>query len=217
MAEGLAAVVIAYAIGSLPLAYIAGRASKGIDLRTAGSGNVGASNVWQSAERWLVVPVGLAQIAQGATAVLIARLFEAGDGAEVACALACVIANNWNPWLRFTGGRGVGVTIGALAVLSPVALAVFVIVAVCGVVLRAVPQGVALGLLASPFAAAVAEDGSIVVAGCAAMAAICLLKRLVGNELPDPGAARPDVWVNRLIYDRDLRDRETWVRRNVVR
>jgi glycerol-3-phosphate acyltransferase PlsY len=216
MPEALFAVALAYLIGSVPVAYAAGRASRGVDLRAAGSGNVGASNVWQSAERWLVVPVGVAQIAQGVAAVLVARLLDAGDAAEVACALACVVANDWNPWLRFSGGRGIGTTIGALLMLSPVALVAFVIVAVTGVALRAVPQGVALGLLATPIAAGVAGDGGEVVIGCAALAAIALAKRGLANGPPDSGAPRPDVWLNRLIYDRDIRDRDAWVRRNIA-
>jgi glycerol-3-phosphate acyltransferase PlsY len=217
MMDAAIAIVVAYALGAMPVAYLAGRLSAGVDLRRAGSGNVGASNVWQTAGRWLVVPVGLAQIGQGAAAVLIARATDGGDGIEVACAAACVIANNWNPLLRFTGGRGIGTTIGALIVLSPAALAAFAAIAVAGVGLRAVPQCVAGGLLATPVAAAVAGDGVAVAGGCAVLAVLALIKRATANELPDPAAARPQVWLNRLYYDRDIRDRDAWVRRGASR
>ena len=217
MIEAVFALAAAYAIGMLPVAYVAGRASSGVDLRTTGSGNVGASNVWQSAHRWLVVPVGLAQIAQGAAAVLLARYVAGSESVEVACAVACVVANNWNPLLGFTGGRGIGTTIGALLVLSPAALATFIVVAVAGIALRAVPQGVAGGMLAAPVAAAIAGDGAMIALGCALLAAVAMAKRVTANGPPDASAPRPDVWVNRLLYDRDVRDRDAWVRRGAAR
>src|SRR5262245_23320028 len=112
MLASVAAIVVAYAIGSVPVAYLAGRLTAGVDLRERGSGNVGASNIWQSASRWFVVPVGVAQIAQGAAAVLVAIALDQGDGVQAACGVAVVVANDWNLWLRFDGGRGIGATIG---------------------------------------------------------------------------------------------------------
>src|SRR5207249_3312993 len=118
--------------------YLAGRMAMGIDIRERGSGNVGASNVWQSVSKPLVVPVGLAQIAQGCAGPLIARALGEGAGVQVAGGLAAIVAHNWSPWLRFTGGRGIGPAIGVLLVVSPVALAVFIVLALIGVVTKAV-------------------------------------------------------------------------------
>ena len=133
MLASVVAIVIAYAIGSVPVAHFAARWTAGVDLRERGSGNVGASNVWQSAARWLVVPVGLAQIGQGVAAVLVAVALDQGDGVRAACGIAAVVANDWNPWLRFEGGRGIGTTIGVLLVLAPIALGVFIVIAIAGV------------------------------------------------------------------------------------
>jgi glycerol-3-phosphate acyltransferase PlsY len=216
MVAALVIVVASYAIGSLPIAWLAGRAM-GVDLRERGSGNVGASNVWQTASRALVVPVGLAQIAQGAAGPLIAVVADAGDGAAVAAGLAAIVAHDWNPWLRFAGGRGIGPTIGVLLVTSPVGLVVFIGVSLLGVVLRAVPQFVALGLIAAPLAAAAAGDGPIVVLGCGLAALLAMIKRLHGNGIPDAAIERPQVWLTRLLCDRDIRDREAWVRRASIR
>ena len=215
MAEALLAVAYGYAIGSVPVAWIAGRLAGGIDIREYGSGNVGASNVWQTVSRALVVPVGLAQIGQGLAPVLIAKALDHGDGAQVAGGLAAVVATDWSPWLGFRGGRGVGASIGVLLGLSPVALAVFIAVSLAGVVLRAIPQGVAAAMWLAPLGALASGASATVVAGCFALAAIAMLKRLAGNAPPDDDAPRPEVWVNRLVYDRDVRDREAWVRRGV--
>ena len=211
-----AAIVIgSYVIGSIPVAYLTGRAARGVDIRDYGSGNAGASNVWQSVSKTLVVPVGLAQIAQGLVGPGVALLLDRGDGVQVAAAVAAVLANNWNPWLHLTGGRGIGTTIGALIVLSPAALAAFVVIAVIGVIVRAIPQAIALALVATPVAAFAAGASPAIIVGCALLAAIALAKRVAANDAPSPGADRRGVWLNRLIYDRDIRDRETWVRRNV--
>lgn len=204
-----------YLIGSIPVAYLTGRLTRGVDIREFGSGNAGASNIWQSVSKRLVVPVGLAQIAQGVAGPLLAQLLGRGDGVVVAAAIAAVLAADWNPWLGFTGGRGVGTTIGALLVLSPVALATFVAVALAGVAVRAIPQAVALALVAAPVGALASEASAVVVLGCVALAAIALAKRVLANDAPAAGAGDLQVYLNRLIYDRDVRDRDMWVRRNI--
>jgi glycerol-3-phosphate acyltransferase PlsY len=208
-------VVVSYAIGSVPVAYLVGRLTKGVDIREVGSGNVGASNVWQSVSRALVVPVGVAQIAQGLAGVLIAKAAGEGEGAQVAAGLAAVLANDWNPWLGFAGGRGIGQSIGFLLVLSPAGLAAFIVVALTGVGMKAIPQFVALALLGAPVATLLAGGPGTVAAGAALLAAIALAKRVLANGPPDASYARPGVWWNRLVYDRDIRDREAWVRRGL--
>jgi glycerol-3-phosphate acyltransferase PlsY len=215
MLAAAAAIVASYVIGSVPIPYLTARLSKGVDIRELGSGNVGASNIWQSVSKALVVPVGLAQIAQGLTAVLIARAAGQGEAVQAAAGVAVLIANDWNPWLRFAGGRGVGQTIGVLLALAPWALATFIAVSLAGVAIRAIPQFVALALIATPFAAAIASQPAPAVAGCAVLAAIAMLKRVLANGAPAASCARPGVWLTRLVYDRDIRDRDAWVRRGI--
>jgi glycerol-3-phosphate acyltransferase PlsY len=211
----IAIIAISYVIGSVPIAYLAGHLSRGIDIRDVGSGNVGASNVWQSVSRSLVVPVGLLQIAQGAAGVLIARLSDQPSAVQVTAGLAAIVANDWNPWLGFTGGRGIGQSIGFMLALSPAALVVFIFVSLIGVALRAIPQFVALGLLLAPAAAIVAGQDAPVVIGCLMMLLLAMAKRLAANGVPPEQYARPHVWLYRLVYDRDVRDRDAWVRRGL--
>lgn len=211
-------IIVSYLIGSIPVAWIAGRLRGGVDLREYGSGNVGASNVWQSVSKALVVPVGLAQIGQGLAGILIAKAAGEGDGVQAACGLAAIVAHNWNPWLRLQGGRGVGPAIGFLLGLATLdALPAFIVVAVAGVPFGFIPQSVALALLVTPAAAYVGGEPAATVAGCGFVAALVLLKRVLANAAPDPESPRPGVWWNRLVFDRDIRDREAWVRRGVAR
>lgn len=215
MLRAAAVVGAAYALGSVPVSYLVARRTRGIDIRRVGSGNVGASNVYQTVSRALVVPVGLTQVAQGAAGPLLARAAGFGAGEQAAAGVAAVVANDWNPWLRFAGGRGVGQAIGVMAATSPAALAAFIAGSLAGVAMRAIPQGVALGLLAAPLASAVAGDERQTSLGLAAIAATVMTKRLLGNGAPDPIAHGERVWWNRLLYDRDIRDREAWVRRGL--
>jgi acyl phosphate:glycerol-3-phosphate acyltransferase len=215
MLEAAATIVASYLIGTIPVPYLVGRAARGVDVREVGSGNLGASNVWQSVSKALVVPVGLAQIAQGLAAVMLAKAGGQGDGVAAAAGVALLIANDWNPWLRFQGGRGIGQTIGVLLALAPWALAAFTAVAIAGVALRAIPQFVGIALIAAPVAAAIADEPPAIIAGCAALAAIAIAKRVLANGAPDAYCLRPKVWLLRLLYDRDVRERDAWVRRGI--
>jgi glycerol-3-phosphate acyltransferase PlsY len=206
-----------YLLGSVPVAQLAARYTKQVDLRDVGSGNVGASNVWQSVERWLVVPVGLAQIAQGLAGVLAARLADQGAGVQAATGIAAVLAHDWNPWLGFTGGRGIGQTIGVLLGLTWPSLGVFIVVSLAGVVVGWIPQFVALALFAAPFGEIFFGDEPAAAWGAFALAAIAMAKRVLANARPGPELPRPEVWLTRLVYDRDVRDRDAWVRRGLPR
>jgi glycerol-3-phosphate acyltransferase PlsY len=218
MLTTVAVVVASYAIGSIPVAWLAGRVRAGVDLREIGRGNVGASNVWQSVSRALVVPVGLAQIAQGLAGILIARAAGQGSAAQVTCGLAAIVAHDWNPWLGLKGGRGVGPAIGFLLGLATLdALPVFIVVAVAGVPFGLIPLCVGLGLALTPAAAYAGGEPAAVAIGCAALTVLVLAKRVLANGPPDPDLPRGGVWRNRLLFDRDIRDREAWVRRGVTR
>ena len=167
-AAAVAALILAYAIGSIPVAQLVARYTKDVDLRDVGSGNVGASNIWQSVSKWMTIPVGLAQIAQGLVAVLIAKLFGAGDGVQALCGILAVVAHDWNPWLGFTGGRGIAQTIGVMLALSWQSLGVFTLVSLAGVLTGWIPQFVIIALFAAPYGAVVAGQSAATAWGCLA-------------------------------------------------
>jgi glycerol-3-phosphate acyltransferase PlsY len=116
------AVVIAYLLGSIPFAFLAGKA-RGIDLRTVGSGNLGAANVFRNLGRSWGVAVMAADIGKGVLAVVIAKAIT--DDPWPAIAAGAAMAGHVFPvWLRFKGGKGVAVGGGALIGLVPVAAAI---------------------------------------------------------------------------------------------
>jgi len=115
------AIIIGYLLGSIPSAYIATRIATSKDIRQLGRGNVGGLNVRREVGAWPAFAVGIVDLSKGAAAVAIAYwLLDLSPVFVLLTGLAAVIGHNWMVWLKFSGGKGMGVTIGALAVLLPV-------------------------------------------------------------------------------------------------
>jgi len=115
------AIIIGYLLGSIPAAYIATRLATGKDIRQMGGGNVGGLNVHREVGAWPAFAVSIVDLSKGAAAVAIAYwLLDLSPVFVLLAGLAAVIGHNWMVWLKFSGGKGMGVTIGALSVLLPV-------------------------------------------------------------------------------------------------
>ncbi len=123
-------VLLSYLLGSIPSAYIAGRASKGIDIRNFGDGNVGAANAYREIGHATGVAVLIADVSKGAVAVMVAQAF-ASQLVVLLAGFAVVAGHNWPVYIGFRGGRGQATTIGVLCALLPQAM--FILLAVCAV------------------------------------------------------------------------------------
>ena len=116
--------------GSLPTGYLTVRALKGVDVRTMGSGNVGATNVMRAAGKGAAAFTLVVDIAKGYLPVLVAlRFFPENPGFAAALGFAAIAGHNWTPFLNFKGGKGVATSIGVFLALLPmpslIALGVF--------------------------------------------------------------------------------------------
>jgi glycerol-3-phosphate acyltransferase PlsY len=127
----LAAVVLAYLVGAIPVGYLVGRAFGVEDIRRHGSGNIGATNVLRTAGRLPALLTLVGDAVKGGAAVALAAAVAGRDGAA-AGAVAAVVGNCWSVFLRFRGGKGGATGLGAFLVLVPwaalPALIVFVVV-----------------------------------------------------------------------------------------
>jgi len=126
----ISVVIGAYLLGSIPTGYLVARA-KGIDIRTVGSGNIGATNVFRilgkPAGIFVLVFDGLKGFAACAwLADLISKIFAVPPGQEVyvrlVAGLAVVLGHNYTCWLHFKGGKGIATSAGVLAGVVPTAL-----------------------------------------------------------------------------------------------
>lgn len=129
----LLAAVIAYLIGGIPFGYLLVRLKTGEDVRSKGSGNIGATNVLRTTGRAAAIGTLILDIGKGVLAVWLAGRLTQGSAAAMSLAALAVMAGHAYPiFLKFRGGKAVASFIGAFLVLTPVpllaALVLFVIV-----------------------------------------------------------------------------------------
>jgi glycerol-3-phosphate acyltransferase PlsY len=123
----LAALAVGYLCGSIPFGLILTRLSGAGDIRSVGSGNIGATNVLRTGRKGLAAATLLGDMLKGAAAVLIMDRLDGPDAALVA-GLGAVLGHVFPVWLKFKGGKGVATYIGVLIAVSwPIAAAFGVI------------------------------------------------------------------------------------------
>lgn len=115
------AISLGYLVGSIPFAWLMGRLA-GVDVRRAGSGNVGAANVLRTSGVAVAVCVLVLDMAKGAASVLWVARLTTGEAGPALAAVAAVVGHVYPVWLRFRGGKGVATAAGAFSVLTPLAI-----------------------------------------------------------------------------------------------
>jgi len=170
------AAVLGYLFGSIPFALLLTR-PLGIDLRAAGSRNIGAANVLRTAGVAPAVAVMLLDGLKGAVAVIIARLMTGNLVVVTTAGLAAIVGHVYPAWLHFRGGKGVAASAGVFAMLAPYATAIAAVVFVGTIVVtRFISAGSIAGALTLAVAAAVGHAPAPVVVG-AVLAAILVVHR----------------------------------------
>jgi glycerol-3-phosphate acyltransferase PlsY len=117
-----ALVALAYLSGSIPTGILASK-RRGIDIRTRGSGNIGATNVTRVLGRRLGLIVLIIDVAKGAAPVLAVHVLDLGRTVDPfvvsACGVAAIAGHCFPVWLDFRGGKGVATTLGVLLAAAP--------------------------------------------------------------------------------------------------
>lgn len=175
--------LVAYLLGSIPTGFLVAKA-RGVDIRTVGSGNIGATNAFRALGKGLGIFVLLMDALKGYVAVQIAaslvdallpgpRLVHL----EITAGIAAILGHNFTCWLHFKGGKGIATSAGVLLALVPLALAIILSIFI---ILFVTTRYVSVGSLAASFALPFAtwfttEDiGLTAVAG--AMGALAIFK-----------------------------------------
>jgi glycerol-3-phosphate acyltransferase PlsY len=123
----LLAAVIGYLLGSIPFGLILTRMAGTADLRSIGSGNIGATNVLRTGRKGLAAATLICDMLKGTIAVIVADTF-GGPTAAILAAAAAFLGHLFPVWLNFKGGKGVAVYIGVLLGLFPPAALVFCVI-----------------------------------------------------------------------------------------
>jgi glycerol-3-phosphate acyltransferase PlsY len=116
--------VVAYLLGSIPTAFLLVRLLGRGDVRTIGSGNVGATNTLRAAGWRAGLVVLTIDVAKGALAVGVMRQATDEPAWAGAAGFAAVVGHCFPVWLSFSGGKGVATAVGAFAMVVPAALAI---------------------------------------------------------------------------------------------
>jgi glycerol-3-phosphate acyltransferase PlsY len=120
--SALLALALGYALGSIPFGLLLTRLAGTQDIRSIGSGNIGATNVLRTGRKGLAAATLLADMLKGTAAVLVARWL-LGAEAAILAGFGAFLGHLFPVWLSFKGGKGVATYIGALAGLAwPAAL-----------------------------------------------------------------------------------------------
>jgi glycerol-3-phosphate acyltransferase PlsY len=169
-------ILLGYAVGSVPFAFLLARRA-GIDVRVAGSGNVGAANVVRTSGLPLGVTVMALDIIKGAATVLAAYAAVGSIQSMAAAGAAAVVGHIYPVWLRFHGGKGVAVAAGAFAVLAPVATVIATLVFVASVgFTRVISLGSVAATLTLPPAAWIVGAPKAVLVAASGIATLILFR-----------------------------------------
>jgi glycerol-3-phosphate acyltransferase PlsY len=169
-------ILVGYALGSVPFAFLVARRA-GIDVRVAGSGNVGAANVLRTTGTSMGVTVMALDISKGAATVLLAYAATGEIAQSAAAGAAAIVGHIYPIWLRFHGGKGVAVAAGVFGVLAPLAAAIAAVLFVATVwATRIVSLGSVVATITLPSAAWLSGAPSAVVAAAIGASALILFR-----------------------------------------
>jgi acyl phosphate:glycerol-3-phosphate acyltransferase len=130
MSPSLAATLVlgAYLLGSVSFGVVIVKLMQGLDVRTVGSGNAGATNALRAAGKKAGVAVLALDVIKGITAVAVPRALDAPPAVVSGAAVAVVVGHVFPAFFGFRGGKGVATAAGALGTLAPSAMALGLVV-----------------------------------------------------------------------------------------
>jgi glycerol-3-phosphate acyltransferase PlsY len=175
MVEVVMLVVVGYALGSIPFAFLIVKSIRGTDIRYVGSRNVGATNVMRTDGVFLGLIVMVLDIGKGFAAVSIAHLIGADDSIKAMVGVSAVVGHMLPLWLKFRGGKGVATAFGVFSILALQAMAVAVAIFMITVCMtRYISLGSILAWLSLPFLVYLGGAGQPVVFSAFGIAVLIL-------------------------------------------
>lgn len=113
------AILLSYLIGAVPFGLFFGKLFSGIDVRTVGSGNIGATNVLRAVGKKAAILTLLTDAMKGLVPVLIAKSLFQDDAITVLSGAAAILGHTFPVYLKFKGGKGVATSYGVVLAVAP--------------------------------------------------------------------------------------------------
>jgi glycerol-3-phosphate acyltransferase PlsY len=214
-----------YLLCSVPMAYLVARWARGVDIRKHGSGNVGAANLMSLSSKRIAIAVIIFDLVKAMAMVWVAKLIGLNITQQAAVGLAAIIGHNWPVFLGFNGGRGMIATLGVAFILPVINLlipweivAFFAIALVFLLTIHNIPLGTGLGVAAMPLVSWLANEPWEMTLGFLAIFLILIIRRLTAPKTSlTASVPLRQLLVNRLLFDRDIRDRKAWLNRQQIK
>ena len=216
--ELLLLIIAAYLLGSVPAAYLIAKWSRGIDLRKYGSGNVGGSNLIKATSVKLAVPAIVYDFIKGALPIWVAQLLGMGAAEQIAVGIFAVIGHNWPVFLSFKGGRGMLTSLAVVFMMSPILGLILLVMAYSLAPFKQMALSVLIALASMPLFGWFLnqplniEERLPVTVGFAVLLLIAVVRRLaVPRSALSESVPPMRLFINRLLFDRDIADRKAWI------
>ena len=153
---------VGYLLGSIPFGLLLTRLAGTADLRTVGSGNIGATNVLRTGRKDLAAATLGLDAFKATVAYVVGALIFRDDGAGLAAAAGAFLGHLYPVWLKFKGGKGVATFLGGLVAASwPAALIFAIVWLAVAYTTRYSSAAALLAALAAPLAAFALGDRSV--------------------------------------------------------
>ena len=216
--EFILMLLAAYLLGSIPVAYIAARFHRGIDIRQYGSGQVGAGNLFRSVSKPLGLVVGIYDAGKGVLMVWLAHLIGLGFLYQIIIGIAVIAGHNWPVFLKFNAGRGMATTVGIAFYLLPQGIPIFIFFVLLSVVVGSTPVTTLLGMASFPVISWAFNQSLTLTLGLTALVILLIIRRLTAPR----SAESTNISIcNRLLYrflfDRDTRVNKAWDKKPPVK
>ena len=172
--------VVAYLIGCVPTAYLLGRRLRGVDIRTLGSRNVGAVNAFKQLGWRIGLLVLAVDVGKGAGLMVLSLGAGIGEWGVFGVVVAATVGNNWSPYLRLSGGKGLALVFGiSLAMVPLLSIAALPFTVIGFLITRGVVWGFVTGAVALNVLVVVGDHAAPVVATCLTLTGIVIVTHLV--------------------------------------
>ncbi len=218
IALNIVVIVGAYLWAGIPSAYLIARFRKGIDIRSYGSGNMGATNLMAHVGNWTGFSLGAYDcVIKGTVPVLVAKALGLSLEIQGVAGLAAIAGHNWSPYMGLSGGRGVATGIGVIFGIfmwKEMLILAFVMGFIGRLVFKETGFWTLVSLVTLPLLAVLFNQPAEVVYTTLGIVFLLVAKRLLANgETHVTGYSLSRMLVNRILWDRDVRRKDEWLER----